>query len=180
MVQKHSQKIAYAAIAASMAVVCTMLAQYVPFLNIMPMIACALCYYIALHKAGWAVGVLGVAAGALLSLLIFGPVLAVIMHLLIFAPYSLLCYLLRRLSHSALRTAVLRLTIICVFFMLVALIFLHFFRYVLGAYSIVSQLPEWAIYAVYVPLAVIVGVVNDYLFCKVSKVVLKGALNKST
>lgn len=85
--------------ALAISVVFVALAVYTP-LSFSALTVVAVCYYMALDKAGVVYGILTIVASILLSLL-FGLSVFVVINIVLFVPYSVLAYFIRGLSYSS-------------------------------------------------------------------------------
>jgi len=161
--RSQSIKIALAAVGASLATVLIVLTNLLPA-GIFFSTFAAVCYYIVFEKAGIAHGILCIAAASALSFIMpFGA--GQFINLFLFAPYSVLAFLIRKLRYNKAATAILRAAVIVVF---ANLIFMAIF------FSAVALLPELAVlgfveslnggYAVAAVLVTLAGIVIDIGF----------------
>ena len=112
-----TRKITYTAVGAAVASVCLFLTNF-GWLKVSLLMAAALCYYIVCCKCGFWYGVLDVAVSLLLVFLTWGMTplsSAFLLTVIVFAPYALLSYFIRRLYYTKWQTALIRLAAVTVF-----------------------------------------------------------------
>ncbi|MDE7395651.1 MAG: hypothetical protein K2M95_06005 [Clostridiales bacterium] len=112
-----TRKITYTAVGAAVAAVCLFLTNF-GWLKISLLMAAALCYYIVCCKCGFGYGVADVAVSLLLVFFTGGltPLSsAFLLTAIVFAPYALLSYFIRKLYYTKWQTALIRLGAVAVF-----------------------------------------------------------------
>ncbi len=106
-------KIAVAAVGTALAAPCIILTNYVP-LSVSLLTVAAVCYYIVFDKAGIVFGFLSMAAAAGLSF-IGGFGAAQLLNLVLFIPYAVLAFFLRKFQFGNVKHMLIRAAIVAVF-----------------------------------------------------------------
>lgn len=105
-----TQKITFAAIATALASVMIILTNFLP-LRISLLMLSALCYFLVFDKAGLFYGFLTIAASILISFFTKPFSSAFFLTVLVFAPYSVLAYFIKKLLFTNVKTVILRIAI---------------------------------------------------------------------
>ena len=112
-----TKKLTIAAIGAAVSAVCVFLTNIVP-IGVTLLLFATLCYYLVLCKCGLLYGLLDIAASLLLTFFTGGVSVlssAFLLTAVVFAPYSLLAYGLRKLYYTKWRHALIRIAVMIVF-----------------------------------------------------------------
>ena len=172
------RKIAYAAVGTAIAVVMMVLTCYLP-ITVAPLVMISLCYNIVSDKCGLGYGIMTILASVGLGFLCcMGNLGVMLVVVVVFVPYSLLCLPLKRLDYSSLKKAFIRIAVIAVFAALAVL-----FVFLLGANvagyidlgALMSDIGgSFAIgYIVVTLAAIILFVCVDLLFINVGKQIVR-------
>lgn len=124
-----ARKVTYAAAAAAIGAVCSLLAIYLPT-KVMPLVMTAFCFYVVFDRCGWMYGFITEAVVLLLTFFLSGVVINVtfVLLALVFVPYAPLAYLFRGVRYRGVRRILLRalavaafanLALVCVYFTVV-------------------------------------------------------------
>lgn len=116
MKANNTRKITYSAVGAAVAAVCVFLTNF-GWLKVSLLMAAALCYYIVLVKCGFWYGVAGIIVSLVLAVLVGGAFgySAFFLDALVFAPFALLSYGIRKIYYTKWQTFLLRLGIMAAF-----------------------------------------------------------------
>lgn len=112
-----TRKLTYTAVGAAISAVCVCLTNF-GWLKVSLLMAAALCYYIVFCKCGFWHGLGDIVISLLVAFLAFGitPLSsAFLLTALLFAPFSLLAYAIRKLYYTRVSTAFIRLGIMAAF-----------------------------------------------------------------
>jgi len=168
--QPSARKIAYAATFTAVSVVAIVASRYLP-VTLTALLACSVCYFLCLMRCGIGYGLLCITASLVFSFILGGVGTVFLLDAVLFAPYSLLAYLMKKLRYSG-KTAVIRAGIIVVFANIVfALIYYLLTSHISYDFAVMAE--KFGGYAV---LAVIVsgfGLVTDYLFLQATEYFIK-------
>lgn len=168
--QPSARKIAYAATFTAVSVVAIVASRYLP-VTLTALLACSVCYFLCLMRCGIGYGLLCITASLVVSFILGGVGTVFLLDAVLFAPYSLLAYLMKKLRYSG-KTAVIRAGIIVVFANIVfALIYYLLTSHISYDFAVMAE--KFGGYAV---LAVIVsgfGLVTDYLFLQATEYFIK-------
>ena len=110
----NTKKIAVSAASAALASVCIILTNFIP-LRVTLLMFAAGCFYIAFDKAGIVYGLLTIAASILISFFTKPFSSAFFLTVIVFAPYSLIAYFMRKLFYTHVKSAAIRLAVAAVF-----------------------------------------------------------------
>ena len=168
--QPSARKIAYAATFTAVSVVAIVASRYLP-VTLTALLACSVCYFLCLMRCGIGYGLLCITASLVVSFILGGVGTVFLLDAVLFAPYSLLAYLMKKLRYSG-KTAVIRAGIIVVIANIVfALIYYLLTSHISYDFAVMAE--KFGGYAV---LAVIVsgfGLVTDYLFLQATEYFIK-------
>lgn len=106
----NTRKITYSAVGAAVSAVCVFLTNF-GFLKVSLLMCAALCYYIVCIKCGIWYGLADVAVSLLITFFTGGVTVlssAFLLDVLVFAPYAIVAYLLRKLYYTKWQTALIR------------------------------------------------------------------------
>ncbi len=109
-----ARRIAYAGVATALSSVCIILTNFLP-LRISLLMLSAVCYYIAFSKSGILYGFLTIGASILISFFTKPFSSAFFLNILIFAPYSVLAFFIKKLYYTSVKTLLIRAAIIIAF-----------------------------------------------------------------
>ena len=109
-----TKKITVSAVATALASVCIILTNFVP-LRVTLLMFAAGCFYLVFDKAGIVYGLITIAASILISFFTKPFSSAFFLTCLVFAPYSLIAYFIRKLYYTRVKTALIRLAVMIVF-----------------------------------------------------------------
>ncbi len=126
-----SRKITYTAVCVAIAVISVLLSQFTPA-RIVPLILCSLAFYIALTRCGIIYGAISIIAGVSICFFISGVTATFLFLIIVFAPYSLLAFFMRKLSYSVTAQLLLRLAISAVFFAVAFVVMMLVFDKIAG------------------------------------------------
>lgn len=164
----NTRKVTYSAVGAAIAAVCLFLTNF-GWLKVSLLMAAALCYYIVCCKCGLWYGIADVGISLLLVFFTGGVTplsSAFLLTAIVFAPYALVSYFMRKLYYTKWQTALIRLAIVTVFANL-ALIGVWFTAkwIAIDVLSIAGKLGGYAVLAVVFTLFMLVF---DLLFNQLS------------
>ncbi len=109
-----TKKITVSAVATALASVCIILTNFIP-LRVTLLMFAAGCFYIVFDKAGIVYGLLTIAASILISFFTKPFSSAFFLTAIVFAPYSLIAYFMRKLYYTHIKPALIRLAVMAVF-----------------------------------------------------------------
>lgn len=122
------RKIAYTAVGTALSLVMIALTCYLP-LTVAPLVMISLCYNIVAEKCGAGYGIMCMLASVGLGFVVcIGAIGVMLIVVVVFVPYSILCMFIRKLDYSSVKKALIRIAIIASFGALET-----FFVYLLGA-----------------------------------------------
>ena len=110
----NTKKITVSAVATALASVCIILTNFIP-LRITLLMFAAGCFFVAFDKAGIVFGLITIAASILISFFTKPFSSAFFLTAIVFAPYSLVAYFMRKLYYTNLKGAAIRLAVSAVF-----------------------------------------------------------------
>lgn len=173
-----ARKVAYAAVGTAIAVVMMVLTAYLP-ITVAPLVMISLCYNIVTEKCGLVYGIMTILASIGLGLLCcmanIGVMLVVVV---VFVPYSLLCLPLKKLDYTSVKKALIRIAVIAVFAALCVLWVFLLGSLVAGFIDLNELMSNiggsFAVgYIVVTLIAVILFVCVDLLFINLGKQIVK-------
>lgn len=172
------RKIAYAAVGTAIAVVMMVLTCYLP-VTVAPLVMISLCYNIVSDKCGLGYGIMTILAsvglGFLCCMANIGVMLVVV---IVFVPYSLICLPMKKLDYSSPKKAFARIAVISVFAAL-SVLFVYLLGGLVAGYVDLGSLmanigSSFALgYIVVTLVAVVLFVCVDLLFISVGKQIVK-------
>ncbi len=109
-----TKKITVSAVATALASVCIILTNFIP-LRVTLLMFAAGCFYMVFDKAGIVYGLITIAASILISFFTKPFSSAFFLTAIVFAPYSLIAYFMRRLYYTHIKSALIRLAVAAVF-----------------------------------------------------------------
>ncbi|WP_251614473.1 hypothetical protein [Pumilibacter muris] len=112
-----TRKITYSAVGAAIAALCVFLTNF-GWLKVSLLMFAALCYYIVACKCGIWYGIAGIAVSLLIAFFTGGVTVlssAFLLDALIFAPFAILSYFIRKLYYTKWQTALIRLAVMATF-----------------------------------------------------------------
>ena len=112
-----TRKLTYTAVGAAISAVCVFLTNF-GWLKVSLLMFAALCSYIVFVKCGFLHGLADIAVSMLVAFFALGitPLSsAFLLNALIFAPFSVLCYFIRKLYYTKWQTALIRIAAMIVF-----------------------------------------------------------------
>ncbi len=170
----HTRKITYSAVGAAISAVCVCLTNF-GWLKVSLLMFAALCYYIIFIKCGLFYGLADIAISLLVAFFAFGitPLSsAFLLDSLIFAPFSLLCYIIKKLYYTKWQTALIRLVIMAAFAnaSLVAVWFTAKWITTIDIFMIASRIGGYAVLAM---LFTLFALIFDFLFNQLSIRIVK-------
>ena len=174
----NGRKISYAAVGTAIAVVMMVLTCYLP-VTVAPLVMISLCYNIVSEKCGLGYGILTILASVGLGFLCcIGSIGVMIVVVVVFVPYSLLCLPMKRLDYSSVKKAAIRIVIIAAFAALAVQFVFLLGANVAGYIDLAALMSDiggsFAIgYIVVTLVAVILFVCIDLLFINVGKQIVK-------
>ena len=110
----RTRQITVSAVATALASVCIILTNFIP-LRVTLLMFAAGCFFVAFDKAGIVFGLLTIAASILISFFTKPFSSAFFLTAIVFAPYSLIAFFMRKLYYTNLKGAVIRLAVSAVF-----------------------------------------------------------------
>lgn len=172
------RKIAYAATAAAVSIVMTVLTCYLP-ITVAPLVMISLSYNIVIERCGLSYGLMTIIASVGLGFLCSAANIAVLLIIaIVFVPYSLICAAIRRFDYSTVKSACVRIVVISAVAALDVL-----FIYLLGGFvanyaditSLISRIGNsFALGYILVTLvAVLLFLCIDWLFIRLGKIIVK-------
>lgn len=174
----QGRKVAYTAVGAALSLVMITLTCYLP-LTVAPLVMISLCFNIVAEKCGIGYGVLCMAVSVGLGFVIcIGAIAVMLIVVVVFVPYSLVCVLLRKLDYSSLKKTLIRIGVVTAFAALET-----FFVYLLGS-LIVGYVDFMAIidkfggvfavgYLLITLIVIALFVAIDWMYVTVGKVIIK-------
>lgn len=173
-----SRKITFAAVGAAIIVVMMVIVSYLP-LTVAPLIGVALSAVVVCDKCGIGYGITALLVGTGLGFLCGALNVAVLLIVLvIFYPYTIMCVLMRKLDYRNLKSAFIRLIILCVFAAL-SVLFMYLLGGLVADYSDINGIIEkmgmsfGAAYIIITIIAILIFICIDYIFMQLSKQIVK-------
>lgn len=154
---------------AAVSAVCVFLTNF-GFLKVSLLMFAALCYYIVFCKCGFLYGLADIVVSMLVAFFALGitPLSsAFLLNALIFAPFSILSYFIRKLYYTNWKTAVLRLVIMAAFANL-SLVGVWFTAKWITTVDIISMAANIGGYGILAMLFTLMALVFDLLFNQLS------------
>lgn len=164
-----TRKLTYTAVGAAVSAVCVFLTNF-GWLKVSLLMFAALCYYIVFVKCGLAYGIADIVVSMLVAFFALGitPLSsAFLLNAFIFAPFSLLCYFIRKLYYTKWQTALIRLVVMAAFANL-ALIGVWFTAKWITTIDILTIAANIGGYGVLAMLFTLMALVFDLLFNQLS------------
>ena len=127
----RTRKITYTAVCVAIAVISVLLSQFSPA-RIVPLILCSLAFYVAFARCGIVYGVISVIAGVAICFFISGINATFLFLCVVFAPYSILAFCMRKLSYKVTWQLVIRLVVSAVFFAVAFIVMMLLFDKIAG------------------------------------------------
>lgn len=174
MIVSNTRKITYTAVGAAISAVCVFLTNF-GWLRVSLLMCAALCYYIIFCKCGALYGLADIAVSLLVAFFALGitPLSsAFLLDAIIFAPFSLISYLIRRLHYTKWQHALIRIAIMAVFANL-ALMGVWFCAKWILTIDIVGMAGKLGGYAVLAVIFTGLAVTFDFLFNQLSIRIIK-------
>ena len=171
----QTKKLTTAAVCTALAVIMCAMTAYLP-LSFMPLFLAAFCIFLACKRGSIVYGLLCAAATIGLMFLMSGLSVKWLMLTLIFAPYGIATSFADKLTYYKVKSGIIRAVIAIAFFNLtVGVVYLIATNVLTVGLDInisawVSKVGGYAVFAV---VATVVLVPLDFIFCTLSKVVLK-------
>lgn len=112
-----TRKLTYTAVGAAVSAVCVFLTNF-GWLKVSLLMFAALCYYIVFVKCGLLYGLADILVSMLVAFFALGltPLSsAFLLNALVFAPFSVICYFIRKFYYTKWQTAVIRIVIMAAF-----------------------------------------------------------------
>lgn len=169
-----ARKVAYSAAAAAIATLSAIAAVYLP-LSIAPLVLSSFCFYIAFIKCGPVYGGVAVAATLLIAFFAGGGLnVTFVMLAVIFVPYSIAAFFMKKLSYRKpvqallrvlITAAVINLTFMCVYFIVVYV--------AMGGIDVIGAMNKVGGYAVLALIATAIAVITDFLFTQLASLLMK-------
>ena len=172
------RKIAYTAVGTALSLIMIAMTCYLP-LTVAPLVMISLCYNIVADKCGIGYGVLCMLASVGLGFVIcIGAIGVMLIVVVVFVPYSIICVFLRKFDYSSIKYALIRIGIIAVFAALET-----FFVYLLGSLG-VGYVDFGAIidkvggafavgYLVITLIVIVLFIAIDWMFVTFGKIIVK-------
>lgn len=114
---RRTRKITYSAVGAAISSLCVCLTNF-GWLKVSLLMVAALCYYLIAVKCGILYALADIAISLLLAFLIFGVTIfsyAFLADAVLFAPYAILCYFIRKLYYNNWKTILIRIAVVTAF-----------------------------------------------------------------
>lgn len=170
-----ARKATYAAAAAAIGAVCSLMAIYLPT-KVMPLVMTAFCFYVVFDRCGWMYGFITEAVVLLLTFFLSGVAFNVtfVLLALVFVPYAPVAYLLRQIRYRGIGRILLRVLAVAAFAN-VALVCVYFtvVNVTLPGLDIPAAVGKvggyWVLALLLTPIAVSV----DFLFTQMSVLIGK-------
>lgn len=167
--QPSARKIAYSATFTAVSVVAIVASRYLP-VTLTALLVCSVCYFLCLIRCGIGYGLLCITASLVASFILGGVGTVFLLDAVIFAPYSLLAYFIKKLRYLG-KTAVIRAGIIVIFANIVfALTYYLLASHISYNFSVMGERFGYAVLAVMVSGF---ALVTDYLFFQATEYFLK-------
>lgn len=113
----RTRKITYSAVGAAVSSLCVYLTNF-GWLKVSLLMVAALCYYLIAVKCGLLYGLADIAVSLLITFFAGGVTIfsyAFLADAVVFAPYAIACYFMRKLYYGRWKTALIRLAIVAAF-----------------------------------------------------------------
>ncbi|MCL2255406.1 MAG: hypothetical protein FWC11_00930 [Firmicutes bacterium] len=110
-----SKRIALSAVCVALASLMIVVTNLVPFFTFFPLMIVAFCFIIAFEKAGIVYGFLTIIISVLISAFIWPLSLTFFLTVLIFAPYSFVAFLAKKLIFTKWKTMLIRIGVMMIF-----------------------------------------------------------------
>lgn len=171
-----TRKVTYAAAAAAIGTLCSVIAIYLP-VKIMPLVVSAFCFFVVFERCGWGYGFLTEAVTLLMTFFVGGVAVnaTFVILAIVFVPYAPVAYCMRKLRYNKVRSAALRGVIVAAFVNLAFLCVYFIVKSVVlgGGFDLMRIVNAvggyWVIALILIPLAVSV----DFLFTQMSNLIDK-------
>lgn len=168
--QSSAKKIAYSATFTAVSVVAIVASRYLP-ITITALLACSVCYFLCLKRCGIGYGLLCIVASLVVSFVLGGVGTVFLLDAVLFAPYSLLAFLMKKLPYFG-KKAMIRAGIIVIFANIVfALIYYLLASHI--SYDFVVMSERFGGYAVLAVMVSGFALVTDYLFWQATEYFIK-------
>ncbi len=165
-----SRRIAYSATFTAISVAAILISRFVP-ITVTALLVCAVCYFLSFTVCGLGYGLLTIAASLLTAFLLGGISTVFIFDGLLFAPYSLIAYFMKKLPYRGLYAAI-RIAIVLIFINAVFAI-IYFALTGQVSYDFGALTKRLGGYAVVAAAVSAVAVATDYLVCQATEYLLK-------
>ncbi len=129
--RERTRKITYSAVCTALAVVVTLIALFTP-VNIVPLIGASFAVYVAFMRCGIGYGVITALVTAFLCFIIAGLNVTFIFLVIVFLPYALVVFLMRKLSYHVTWQAAVRIACSTLFFVITCTIIIGFTDFLTG------------------------------------------------
>ena len=156
-----SKKIVYASVSTALSSAVILICAYTP-VKFVPLVFASVAYYLAFYKCGWW-GALSIVASMLISFFAGGAFqTSFVLTLVLFAPYSVLAYAIRKIEYTTNKNWIIRCSIVVPFFVLSSIAVLMLMQFITGVSLevVVEKLGEWVI----VVLFALFAVPTDFFF----------------
>lgn len=160
----NTRKITYSAVATTLSIVAMALTLVLP-LKISLLLVCSVCYYLILEKCKLVYGLLTIAASLLIMFFIGGFSSPFILNAIIFAPYSILAYYIKRFRHNKAATCAIREVIVVAFANLALMGVFFLMKYV--SFDIAGVISNLGGYWVLAIIISVFAIVFDFLFVQI-------------
>lgn len=149
----------------AIATVCIILTNIIP-LRISLLMFAALCYYIAFEKSGWIFGCLAIVASLLIAFFSFGISSSFLLTSIVFAPYSILTFGIKKFYYTKPVTAAIRVVIMIVFANIALMLIFFLAKYI--AFDFTEAISILHGYFVLAIIVSVLFVIFDFLFNQLS------------
>lgn len=156
-----SRKIAYSATFTAFSVIAVVISRFLP-LTFFALIAPCVCCFLACIVCGLGYGFLTVIASLLTAFLLSGINTVFILDAILFLPYSLVAYFMRKIKYRGVGMAIRSVTVIAMANVAVAICYFALSKFMDFDLSVVLQ--KIGGYAVFAVMFSVAAVIIDYLF----------------
>jgi len=168
--QSTSRKVAYSATFTAVSALAILASRFLPIVAT-ALLVCLVCYFLSFIICGFGYGLITIAASLLTAFFSGGFGTVFIFDLLLFAPYSIIAFFMRKLSYNGAK-AVIRVAITVIFVNIVfAIIYFALASYISLDFTVFSK--KLGGYAVLAVVLSVVAIITDYLFYQASEYFIK-------
>ena len=165
-----TRRVTYSAVCTAIAVSVILISQFSP-MRIVPLILASLAFYIAFVRCGVIYGAVTVAVSVIICFFVSGITTTFLFLCIVFAPYALIAFFMRKLSYRVMWQAVVRLAVTAAFFAVCFVVMVLLVDYIAGT-SLMALIEK--IGKVWAGVIIVVAALPvDFFFCYASDRIIK-------